>query len=143
MKRNSLVLVFVVVAASLLAGSNRLATAQSSAFLEHLAIAHALVNHLDLSRTSYEHGTPIVRFTAPVESHTDCSGFIDALLEQAYGLDQKQFRAWFGSGRPTAKRYHDAIEEQNGFRRIEHVQEMRPGISSLLNISTTSPTPGT
>ncbi len=39
MKRNSLVLVFVIVAASLLAGSNRLATAQTSAFPEHLAIA--------------------------------------------------------------------------------------------------------
>ncbi len=57
------------------------------------------------------------------------AGLSTALLEQAYGLDQKQFRAWFGSGRPTAKRYHDAIEEQNGFRHIEHVQEMRPGFA--------------
>src|SRR5262249_7115927 len=78
---------------------------------KHLTIAKQLVAHLDLANTDYEHGTPSVKFTAPYESHADCSGFADALLQYSYGLDKDQFRKIFGSGRPSAKRYHDAIEE--------------------------------
>ena len=94
---------------------------------KHLAIAMSLVSHLDLANTNYEHGAPSVSFTAPFASHTDCSGFIDALLGQAYGFDKDQLKQWFGSSRPTARRYHDAIDEGNGFKKIEHVQDIQPG----------------
>jgi hypothetical protein len=94
---------------------------------KHLTIAKQLVAHLDLTNTDYEHGTPSVKFTAPCESHADCSGFADALLQYSYDLDKEQFRKIFNSGRPSAKRYHDAIEEENGFKEIKHVGDLKPG----------------
>src|SRR5689334_24916244 len=75
----------------------------------HLAIAKQFVANLDLANTNYVHGSPHVKFTLPYESHTDCSGFVDALLTHSYGFDQQLFHQVFGSGRPTAARYHDAI----------------------------------
>jgi len=94
---------------------------------KHLALARQLVARLDLANTSYEHGPPSVKFTDPCEAHADCSGFADALLQQAYGLDKDQFRKIFNSSRPSARRYHDAIQEENGFQQITHVSELKPG----------------
>jgi hypothetical protein len=122
----SAVLLAVLLAATSHAAAQKTGGAQAAA-PKHLAIAQALVDHLDLQNTNYEHGTPSVSFKAPFESHTDCSGFIDALLAQAYGFDKEQLKQWFGSSRPTARRYHDAIEEGNGFQKIEHVPDIQPG----------------
>ncbi len=119
--------VFVLLAISQTALAQRSTGPQAIAVPKHLAIAQSLVEHLDLQHTSYEHGAGSVSFTAPFESHTDCSGFADALLAYSYGYDKDQFRSRFGSGRPTAKRYHDAIAEEKGFKLIEHVQDMRSG----------------
>ncbi len=94
---------------------------------KHLTIARHFVAHLDLANTDYAHGAPRVTFAAPYESHTDCSGFADALLTQSYGFDKEKFRKIFGSGRPSAVRYHDAIEQRNGFAPIELLQDVRPG----------------
>jgi hypothetical protein len=120
---------------TLLVGSfNQSAYAQSPAVShaaatkpKHLEVAEQLVSHIDLANTDYAHGAPHVSFTAPLESHADCSGFADALLEYSYGLDKKEFRTLFGSGRPTAARYYDAVENQSGFSLVPHVQDTRPG----------------
>jgi hypothetical protein len=98
-----------------------------SAVPKHLQVAKDLVAHLDLSKTDYAHGAPSVSFTSPYESHADCSGFADALLTYSYDFDKKSLRKIFGSGRPTAARYHDAVENQSGFTQIKHVQDARPG----------------
>src|SRR5262245_59009779 len=105
------------------------AAAQQNAATEpkHLATARAMVEQLDLSNTDYQLGGGTVRFSSPCISRTDCSGFADALLTYSYRYDADQFRKWFGSSRPSARRYHDAIEQQKGFRRIEHLQDVLPG----------------
>lgn len=92
-----------------------------------MTVARQFLSHLDLANTDYVHGAPRVKFTIPCESHTDCSGFADALLAHSYGFDKQEFRDIFGSGRPTAARYYDAVIQQNGFARIERVQDARPG----------------
>lgn len=94
---------------------------------KHLAAARWLIAHLDLRNTGYEHGAGTVKFTTPFVSRTDCSGFTDALLTYCYGFDADQFRRWFGSGRPTARRYHEAIEQERGFTLIKHIQAVLPG----------------
>jgi hypothetical protein len=94
---------------------------------KHLAVAQALVANLDLANTSYHHGEPQVSFTAPCQSHADCSGFIDSLLQSTYGYTPQDYKKWFDSHRPTAKRYHDAIVDQSGFTQVQHVQDMLPG----------------
>ncbi|OAI47672.1 hypothetical protein AYO44_09245 [Planctomycetaceae bacterium SCGC AG-212-F19] len=94
---------------------------------KHLADAIALLKKLDLKNTSYEHGGGKVSFAGTVQSHTDCSGFIDALLQHSYDYDEPQFKAWFGSKRPTAARYHDQILKQNGFILIPSIKDAGAG----------------
>jgi hypothetical protein len=90
-------------------------------------VARSLVAHLDLDNTSYKHGEPDVSFADPYKSHADCSGFIDLLLQHCYGYNKEQFKKWFDSSRPSARRYHDAIAEQKGFTLIQRVQDVLPG----------------
>lgn len=101
--------------------------AQAPTTPRHLSEARKLVQHLDLKNTNYEHGTPKVVWEGVCESHTDCSGFIDALLTRSYGYDADAFKRWFDSRRPSARRYHDAIAEQRGFVEIKSVASLLPG----------------
>ena len=85
---------------------------------KHLADAKALVLHLSLENTSYGHGRGQVQWEPACISHTDCSGFVDALLMHSYGHSREDFKRWFGSSRPTAHRYHDAIAQGIGFVQV-------------------------
>jgi hypothetical protein len=93
----------------------------------HLVEAEHLVDGLSLSETNYEHGEPSVSWSSPKASHTDCSGFFDALLMHTYHYTPDEFKLWFDSHRPSARRYHDAIIEQRGFTQIHHINHLRPG----------------
>ena len=117
----------LLIALFLAVGTPALAQLSVVAEPAHLTVARQLLAQLDLANTNYEHGAPRVKFTNPCASHADCSGFADALLEHVYGFDKQQFRAIFGSGRPTAARYHDAIRAQNGFKLMDRVQDILPG----------------
>jgi hypothetical protein len=94
---------------------------------KHLTAATDLVAHLSLQNTTYRGGEPDVVWRGECRSNADCSGFIDALLMHSYGYSRDDFKRWFDSHRPTARRYHDAIVKQQGFRHIEHLADVRPG----------------
>ena len=94
---------------------------------DHLAAARDLVSHVDLDHTRYEHGQGTVTWTGQPSSYTDCSGFVDHLLMHTYGYGAADFQRWFGSRRPSAKRYYEAVVEQTGFIRLERVTDLRPG----------------
>jgi hypothetical protein len=93
----------------------------------HLTEAEHLVDGLNLADTNYEHGQPSVSWSNPKASHTDCSGFIDALLMHTYHYDPDQFKAWFDSHRPSARRYYEAIVEQKGFTHVHYINHLKPG----------------
>ena len=93
---------------------------------KHLADASALVARIDLRNTSYNHGEPWVNWESP-ESYADCSGFMDELLKHSYGYTRDDLKKWFGSHRPTARRYHDAIAAGNGFEEIHELSQALPG----------------
>jgi len=99
---------------------------------KHLHEAFTLLKGLKLEDTHYNHGEPDVQWkgvngAASFVSHTDCSGFIDALFEHTYGYTRDDYRKWFGKSRPTANVYHDVIVEQKGFTQIGAFQDTRPG----------------
>jgi hypothetical protein len=94
---------------------------------DHLSVARELVSNIDLRNTSYEHGQGTVSWTGTLSSNTDCSGFVDHLLMHTYHYGPDDFSRWFGTRRPSAKRYYDAIIEQTGFRRIDRVTDLKPG----------------
>ena len=68
---------------------------------------------------------------------SDCSGFVTALLRQAYGLGPADLRRWLGSASPTAARYHEAISRADGFEPVKRADAIEPG--DLLAIRYTRP----
>jgi hypothetical protein len=103
------------------------AAAQDASIRQHVQSAEQLVRALDLAHTNYEHGAGNIVWSGIVESHTDCSGFIDLLLAHDDGYTPDDFKRWFGSRRPTASRYHDAIVEGRGFIALATIAELRAG----------------
>jgi hypothetical protein len=94
---------------------------------KHLAVARILVKNLELKDTSYQHGEAKISFAAPFEAHSDCSSFLGSLVKHSYGYTDEQYKAWFGSKRPTARRFHDKIAEQVGFTVIKQIKDVQPG----------------
>jgi hypothetical protein len=115
-----------IVAAALVLASSAASQASNEA-PRHLAVAVDLVNRIALDHTSYAHGEPAVTWDAPPRSDADCSGFVDELLKHTYGYTAADFKKWFDSHRPSAKRYHDAIVEGAGFTAIARLGDVRPG----------------
>jgi hypothetical protein len=126
-RRNARRLAVLLVGICLVRVTAPTASAQDATAERHVVSAKHLVDQLALSNTDYAHGAPSVKWTAPVESHTDCSGFVDELLMHDDGYGADAFKRWFGSRRPTAERYHDAIVEGHGFERIASIESLRPG----------------
>jgi len=98
----------------------------------HLDWAILMVKELTPDHTSYQHKQGHVSWkgidgATDYESHTDCSGFLNALFERAYGFDKAYFQRWLGKGRPYAITYHDAIASRRGFARVDRIAEVRPG----------------
>lgn len=98
----------------------------------HLDWAKILVKELLAENTSYQHKNGYVKWKGQdgadvYESHTDCSGFINALLERAYGLTSDEFEQWLGKRRPFAITYYTAIVNEQSFKRIELVKDVQPG----------------
>jgi len=119
-------LLFSFAASCVMLGSSTVLAAASTNG-DHLSAARDIVSRIDLSHTSYEHGQGTVDWSGTPSSYTDCSGFVDHLLMHAYGYTPDDFKRWFGSHRPSAKRYYEAIEEQTGFRHLDRVSDLRPG----------------
>src|SRR5262249_13894802 len=98
----------------------------------HLDWANLMVREVRPENTSYQHKQGHVSWkgidgATQYESHTDCSGFLNALFERAYGFDKQYYQRWLGKGRPYAITYHDAIASQHGFTRVDRVGDVRPG----------------
>lgn len=96
-----------------------------------LGWAQLLIEHLDLDSTAYRHKPTVVTWAGvngatEYASFADCSGFLNALLSQAYGLTREDFEAWLQTRRSLAKHYFDAIRGGNKFNRIRRIGELHP-----------------
>ena len=99
---------------------------------KHLELAVDFVHNLSSADTEYRHKNTFVHWKGvngaeKNEARTDCSGFLDALLGQTYGLTRDDFQKWSGKARPLARTYYDLIHEGKGFANIQAVQDIRPG----------------
>jgi hypothetical protein len=93
--------------------------------------AQVLVSGLQPENTSYQHKQSFIKWKGEngaqeYESRTDCSGFLNFLLERSYGLTPDDFEKWLGKRRPLAVEYFDAISQQQNFHRIQNIKEVRP-----------------
>ena len=99
---------------------------------KHLAAARLLLKEVHPEDSSYQHKDSSVRWkdddgASKAECHTDCSGFLDALLKHSYGYTQADLKKWFGDKRPKAHDYYDTIAKENGFAKIANLKNVRPG----------------
>jgi hypothetical protein len=98
----------------------------------HLDWAMRLVEEVRREDTSYRHRNSAVHWRGVggaemSDSHTDCSGLVNALLRRSYGLTGRSFQQWLGTRRPQAITYHDAIVAGDRFTRIRRLADVRPG----------------
>ena len=98
----------------------------------HLDLARILVRELRPEETSYQHKQGYIIWKGEngaeaYQSHVDCSGFLNVLLERAYGITPNDFEKWLGKRRPLASEYFNAITQQQNFRAITSIGDVRPG----------------
>jgi len=98
----------------------------------HLDLARVLVRELRPEDTSYQHKQGYITWKGEngaegYQSHVDCSGLLNVLLERAYGITPNDFEKWLGKRRPLASEYFNAITQQQNFRSITSIGNVRPG----------------
>jgi hypothetical protein len=94
--------------------------------------AGLLVQNIKPADTDYQHTSISVTWAGQAgasayTSHTDCSGFIIALLSQTYGLGPVSYQGWLKTARPLAETFYRAINTRKGFKNIQLVAEVQPG----------------
>ena len=94
--------------------------------------AQLMIQNVRLSNTSYQHKDDVVTWAGvngaiDYASHADCSGFVNALITQAYGLGSGDYAEWLGSRRPLAKDYFSAIENKHGFQSVANIANIQLG----------------
>jgi hypothetical protein len=94
--------------------------------------AARLVRSVSAATSDYQHAVgPVVwpgdETGSPATCHTDCSGFLNALLKHSYGLTDEQLSADLNAKRPLAKHYFAAIEEHHSFQAIDLLTQAQPG----------------
>ena len=132
MKRNLFIGLLIVFSLSSCVGIQ--STPNESVVASHTPLewAQILVRNISLADTSYQHKQGVVTWAgvngaSRYVSQTDCSGFINMLLEQTYGLTTNDFERFFGTKRPLAKTYYDAVISQNKFKQIRLISDVQPG----------------
>jgi hypothetical protein len=110
-----------------------LATVPASADPAHLGWAEEIAlnvspdNNIYATDPSYIHW-PGVQGADTYENRTVCGTFVTRVLQQAYGWDGDDFKAWFKyTSSPFAKDYHKAIAEGNGFLIIQKISDIQSG----------------
>src|SRR5689334_1205169 len=98
----------------------------------HLELARILVRELRPEDTSYQHKQGYIKWEGEngaegYQSHVDCSGLLNVLFERAYGITPNDFEKWLGKRRPLASEYFNAISQQQNFRVITAIGNVRPG----------------
>src|SRR5271157_2202784 len=136
MKRNLLIdfLIVFILPFSLSGCVGIQSTPNESVVTSHTPLewAQMLVKNISLDDTSYQHKQGLVTWAgvngaSGYVSQTDCSGFVNALLEQSYGLTSNDFERLFGTNRPLAITYYNAVVSQNQFKRIASIYDVQPG----------------
>ncbi|MBK8816253.1 MAG: hypothetical protein IPN42_12495 [Methylococcaceae bacterium] len=107
----------------------------NSAFAEtpmHLFWADDMVQHVSQDKNAYATGTSYMRWPNAdeagfYENYTKCSTFITLVMMKSYGWTNSTFTNWMASTSPSSDKYFDAINSENGFLKIDTIDEIIPG----------------
>ena len=117
-------------AAALLIGAASLSTAASAqtAPTAHVADATDLMTYLAVSGVNvYGSNAYITWDGTSSAARTSCSTFLTLLFGHSYGWLASTFKPWFGTASPNAAQFHDTIAAQNGFLRVDRIDDMDAG----------------
>jgi hypothetical protein len=94
--------------------------------------ARLLVQNVKPADTSYRHKDTVVTWAGQngaqsYSSFADCSGFLAALLTQAYGMTTDDFIRWLSKPRPLAEDFYAAIVAGHGVQRVTRIDAARAG----------------
>ncbi|MGB8645862.1 MAG: hypothetical protein WCF84_11540 [Anaerolineae bacterium] len=97
-----------------------------------LAWARLMVQNVQSSNTSYQHKDILVTWAGvngatDYVSYADCSGWMNALLTQTFGLTPVDFAQWLGARRPLAKDYFAAIGNRRGLTPVTRIADLQAG----------------
>jgi hypothetical protein len=109
-----------------------LASASSDSLPPHLVQAEAIAHEIDQSHNEYAHKGCFIKWkgedgASEYENRTDCSDFLDLLLEHTYHFTRDHMKTWTGRERPLATTWYDTIHAGNGFEVIGDIQAIKPG----------------
>jgi hypothetical protein len=101
----------------------------------HLAVAQAMVADLQPDQNEYAHKNCFIHWkgsdgATAYANRTDCSEFINLLMEHTYGVTVADFQKWTGHRRPTAATWYDAIKTGQAAAALSPVArfgDVRPG----------------
>jgi hypothetical protein len=110
----------------LLVGTAKAASPQHLFWAQDIATHVSPDNNVYGTSPNYIHW-PDANGVGSYENHTQCSSFITQVLMQSYGWSSTYFRNWMASTSPTASRYYDTIEQQNGFAVVGNINDIQAG----------------
>jgi hypothetical protein len=112
------------------------AQADSTQVPAYLVLARELVQNTKSEDNYYRLGGQFISFPGDLLSNkyavsADCSGFLLAIFARAKYPTQSQMKYLPGTfrrqTRPAAEDFVYSIETENGFKRIRHVRDLKPG----------------
>ena len=92
-----------------------------------------LEKNITADKTIYTHKNPIVKWKGingsdEYECRTNCSGFINELIKQAYSISDNTFHNWMHKKkRIHAEDYYNQIKKGNGFQKFSNIKDARAG----------------
>lgn len=117
-------------AAAVLIGAATLCTTASAQAprTAHVTDAGDLITYLAVSGENVYGSNAFITWDGTSSSaRTSCSTFVTLLFGHSYGWLSSTIKPWLGTSSPNAGQYHNAIAAQNGFLRIERVDDMASG----------------
>lgn len=99
---------------------------------DHVADAKVLIANIAPQDNDYDHKGCYIHWKGEdgatrYENHTDCSDFLNLLLEHTYHFTAAQYKQWTGHSRPTAAEWYEAVLRGGGMNRIESFRDARIG----------------
>jgi hypothetical protein len=121
-----------IVIALCVAASVALSVASEEQIPPHLQQAMLIAHQIDADHNEYAHKGCFIKWKGEdgatiYENRSDCSDFLDLLLEHTYHFTPQQMKGWTGHERPYATNWYDIVHTGNGFNVISEAESIRPG----------------
>jgi hypothetical protein len=100
--------------------------------LPHLRDAEAIAHGIDPAHNQYAHEDCFIRWEGEdgakiYENRTDCSDFLNLLLQHSYQITPDDLNRLTGRERPTASVWYQTILAGRGFEIVSTIGQIQPG----------------